>query len=543
MRPDAEAVWSTYRALLLDPQGGERWQALLADDALVVVGGKALPKRGLGEGELAAHHEAAVAAMGLEGGFPLDLPWAEPPLWQVEDGAQQGLLWLRFAPPQVALAPGAMPFPEHLDVALGLSWGDGPWRLHFSTLAGMVARGSAWAACRAAAFAEYPYLPGQSERCSRDWLDVAYRRRHKPGTPPLRFPPDARFGCHFTGTCCRRTWDITAPAEAQQVLDALPWDEVAPELAGLQLPVREDGLLLVKPRGSECQFLDGAGHCRLHKRFGTPIFAACTVFPFRFAKTPEGVDVVASSHCQSARDNVGPLMAERSVEIYQRLGMSPLLLPDHGFALAPELVVDWGRFDEAEQAVLEALRRDGLSSTQRLRLALDTVAAHVAAAKAEAAAPGPLAPREAQPLGPVEEITRLSYLPFFINAIAVKHESLATARDYLPATGASLSPQDDARAMRWAEHLIFGKVLSYKFDLQSAVALVAILHLFLLSLKESLAIAQLDEARWTLLGTITSHGTLGDRLAVAFGELAFLKETLPELAQHALAHLECGEAS
>lgn len=534
--PDLQEVWGRYRALMKDPEGGAAWHAWLDEEALVVVGGEAVRRAALTPERLAGAHRHAVLGLGPQGGFPWHHEPLASPSWTPEAGGRVGMAWWALPPPETAPQPGAIPWPERLELGLGLRWDGQAWRVAFALLAGVVGPGASWAACRTAAWAEYPYLPGQNERCSRDWPEVAFRHRHRPGTPALRFLEGARFGCHFTGTCCRQTWDITAPAEAQVLLDALPWEEVAPELAGIQLPAREDGMLLVKAQGKDCQFLNEGGQCRLHLRFGHPIFAACTVFPFRFAKTPDGVDVVASSHCKSARDHVGPLLEERQVEIYQRLAMSPVLVAQQGHRLGPGQEVEWSTYREAEGEVLAALLEPGVNDWQALRQALA-----IAKAWAEdGASPGQLHLAPAEPLSPMEEISRLSYLSFFLNAVAVKHPELAAARDHLPAQGSRLSPKDQAMAMRWVHQLIFSKELTFAFDLHSAVAIVVILHHFLVALRSATQVEHLSEAQWTLLGTMASHGTIGQRLQVAFQELPFLRAELPVLAELSLRHLEAG---
>jgi hypothetical protein len=275
----------------------------------------------------------------------------------------------------------------------------------------------------------------------------------------------------------------------------------------------------------------------LHLRFGHPIFAACTVFPFRFAKTPDGVDVVASSHCQSARENVGPLMEERQVEIYQRLGMSPVLVPQGGHRLGPEREVDWATYQAAEAEVLAALKEPGANDWHALRQAL-AIARRWAE---DGESPGALHLSPAEPLSPVEEISRLSYLSFFLNAVAVKHPELAPARDHLPAQGARLSAKDQALSLRWAHQLIFSKELALRLrPAQRRGGGGAPPPLLGGLAKRDRGRAPERGGLGTLLGTMASHGTIGQRFQVAFTELPFLRTELLSLAELSLRHLEAG---
>lgn len=255
--------------------------------------------------------------------------------------------------------------------------GDG-WRLEWLTLAESVADWSyAWG--KAQAVADYPYAAANVDVVPRSWLDLAHFRLYGYERPQIETLPESRFTCGMRGTCCTIDYRIVAPGAAQAFIDAVPWEQVRPDLAGTQLPVMPDGQVLIKDNHEKCRFLDGEGYCSIHKAFGRPVFEPCTVFPFRFARTPDGVVAAASPLCGTVRSNLGQPLSERQEELHRRmamLGSLHLKLPET-YHLVRGTDVSWEAFKATEAAILAVLAREELPLRQRLWVALQTLNAAI----------------------------------------------------------------------------------------------------------------------------------------------------------------------
>jgi Fe-S-cluster containining protein len=121
-----------------------------------------------------------------------------------------------------------------------------------------------------------------------------------------------RFDCHACGFCCSNgsNFGPVTRADADRIL-AHDWSEWVPGARGAAdlfvevfdgpVPASgEGGKLYLAQRGGRCVFLDEEGLCKVHKRLGyeaKPFI--CRLFPFAFARTPEGTYAFTRRECAS----------------------------------------------------------------------------------------------------------------------------------------------------------------------------------------------------------------------------------------------------
>lgn len=329
------------------------------------------------------------------------------------------------------------------------------------------------AIAHANALAELAAGPGWT---AETWLERAHQRLIGREEPPLQTLPGTRFACHGTGACCRNAMAISLPATAQALVDALPWERIAPELAGTRLAPRPDGLLLLKRAHERCRFLDDQTRCRLHLALGRPVFAACTVYPFAFARTPDGVAVTASSGCGSARQGLGPLLTERASDLYERLYLDKRLATTDAYRLTRDQEVPWETFRDMEARVLAVLDGPGTLSERLL----------AAARLLEGDAP----PRP--PMDALAQAAAAGMLGALTAGHAAPHPRHADLRE----------AEGVAHVLK---NLIFAKKASFTYDLLTAVNAAALLYMMALSIQSVLPPGPLPESFWEVVGQLPTH--------------------------------------
>ncbi len=256
--------------------------------------------------------------------------------------------------------------PLHL--AVGWQLHAGAWRIDWLTLA-EAPRPWRWADGRMQTTADFVYGEAALMVAPRSWLDVAWYRLYGRPEPAITTLPDERFTCQMSTSCCHNGFAIDVPAPMQQVIDAIDWAAHGrPDLAGVQLPVLEDGSLQVRDKGERCRYLNEHGHCLVHQVAGRQLFPACAVYPLQFRPTPDGVAVTASMTCGSARGNLGEPLASRAAEIWSRMAIAPVEEVPDTFRLRPGSSVPWPAFKAAEADLLALLARDDLPVARRLWL-------------------------------------------------------------------------------------------------------------------------------------------------------------------------------
>lgn len=296
----------------------------------------------------------------------------------------------------------------------------------------------------------------RTELLPRSWVDVGFYRLFGIETPKLLTLPDARFACHGDTSCCNVRYKIQVTPGMQAVVDAVPWETIHPELVGVKLPVLPNGMLEVKAANERCRFLDGQRRCLMHVAAGRSVFTPCTVFPFAFQGTPEGVAVTATSTCPSARSNLGPLLTDRAADLHSRLALLPSLESPKTFFLAPEHAISWEGYRDAEAVLIGFLGREELPLHRRLWLGSQYLDALRENREFDEAS----APHSPRPLSGAQIVARERA----IEALLEVAEMTVPKGEPAPDVGEAQTAE-----MRWLlQNLLFSKALGFRHDLRTA---------------------------------------------------------------------------
>jgi hypothetical protein len=489
---DIQGVFKAFLAALGDPEGGAAFHEIHADDALLRTPLGIQPAATTdGESFARAHRELNLEGQNVLPGF-----------------RSEALLSAAVNPhPSVAQVTEAVAWFEvtetreqrPLVAALGLQIHADVIRVGWCTLA---SRPENWSYRDGLlrSVADYGWLRTAEPTRARALLDASYFRQY--WRSPVKFGtlPDARFSCQMSTDCCRHDFEITLPPEAQRLIDAMPWESVRPELAGTQLPVRPDGKLQLKSLNETCRFLGAHSQCLIHQTLGRQPFGPCSVFPFAFAATPEGVAVSMSPICGAARRGVGLGLAARETDLRERLAQAEPRQPD-GFRLAPGVSVAWEQFRDTEKVLCEILAAPELPLRRRLYLGTRLLSA--------------LRNNES-----VDMNGWLSEPPLIITAELRTglHDMLtkvlgwdrATLRELpreIPAGLATLEIHEHSILARILQNTLFCKAYSYPYDLTTAFNFLIVLYLMALLMQEA-SHGALTEAMWRELGSLGVHGLL-----------------------------------
>lgn len=330
-----------------DPTDGLALYDAYAADALLPLRLDVLPRRAIDRREFAYLIAAAARTRG-----GLTPPIEAPELGATHQDGDHAVLRVH---------------ARDLDLLIGCVREPDGWRAGWITLA-PEGELPGYGAGLALALAETGVLAGARLYAPRGWLDAAYHRKHLRPAPELVVLPDARFGCQSSTQCCEGGFNIAVPAAAQALLDAVPWEHLAPQLAGTRLEPLPDGTLLLRRAHERCRFLEADKRCMLHAQFGFQPFPVCSSYPFEFTDTPDGVAVPASTACPSARRGLGPLVSDRQGDLHDRLALVGARPQPARFQLAPGRVVDWPTLRAAEADLQDALSRGDLALADRLYL-------------------------------------------------------------------------------------------------------------------------------------------------------------------------------
>ncbi len=130
-----------------------------------------------------------------------------------------------------------------------------------------------------------------------------------------------RWSCHSCGQCCRN-YTVPVTHEERERITAQGWAE-EPDFAGQPLFIHNaalDGEVLAERPDGACVFLDEAGRCRIHTRFGEaakPL--GCRMYPFVFNRVAGRNFVSLRFDCPSVAHSRGQPVADRRREL-GRLG-------------------------------------------------------------------------------------------------------------------------------------------------------------------------------------------------------------------------------
>jgi len=349
--------------------------------------------------------------------------------------------------------------------------------------------------------ANYPWMRNGTPVPPRAVLDASFFRYY--WRQPLKFQtlPDARFSCMMSTVCCKHDYEITLPPEAQMLIDAVPWDSIQPQLAGTKLPVRGDGQLQLKTLNEHCRFLGGQRQCLIHQTLGRQPFGPCSVFPFSFAHTPEGVSVAMSPICGAARRGIGVAPIHREEDLRDRFVQSEARRAE-AFRLMPGMEIPWENFRDIEKALCELLTEEAVPLRRRLYMCTRLLTSL----------------RDSEPLDmnlwagespvPITDDLRVALRGMLGRVIAWDRAVLRTLPSAVPETLADLEAHDPAVLVRILQNTLFSKVYSYPFDLTTAFNLVIVLYLVALLMQSASGSDALSDVMWQELGSLGVHGLL-----------------------------------
>ena len=383
--------------------------------------------------------------------------------------------------------------------ALGFGTFEGSLRVGWCTLA---ARVESWSYRDGLlqSLADYPWMRRREPARARALLDASYFRKHQRSTVPLLTLPDARFSCQMSTACCRHDFEIDLPAEAQLLIDAVPWEAVRPSLAGAQLPVRPDGKLQLKALNETCRFLGEKSQCLIHQTLRRQPFAPCAIFPFAFAQTPQAVAVSLSPICGATRLGLGVAPLEREENLRERLDQASPRQPT-GFRLAPDREIGWEAFRDIEKGLLDCLGAQDLPLRRRLFVGSRLLGALTRGEPVEV--------NRWVNEGPVEITSELraAISTMLSNILGWDRAVLRSLPSQLPPELSKLEVRETSIAVRVLQNVVFSKAYSYPYDLTTAHNFVIVLYLLTLIMQEASS-GPLPDALWQELGSLGVHGLL-----------------------------------
>ena len=346
--------------------------------------------------------------------------------------------------------------------------------------------------------ADYPWMRTTDPATPRALLDAGYFRQY-PTAVEFQTLPDTRFSCRMSTACCRHDYEITLPAEAQWLIDAMPWQRIEPRLSGTRLSPRPDGKLQLKRPDESCRFLGSHGQCLIHQTLGRQPFGPCCVFPFSFARTPEGIAVGLSPVCASARLGLGISPRERLQDLRERLAHA-LPRSTEAYRLSPGLEIPWSRFREIEQGLCDCLLAADLPVRRRLHVGARLLGA---LRNGEPIQPGAWA---AEPPATVSTEMRTAIHGMLARIIGWDRAVLRALPREIPPQLAALEMREAPILMQILRNTLYCKVYSYPFDLTTAYNHLILIYLLALTMQA--AASPLTDDMWRELGSLGVHGLL-----------------------------------
>lgn len=174
-------------------------------------------------------------------------------------------------------------------------------------------------------------------------------------TLPLRLPTIQNWSCHSCGGCCRQHAIEVTEEERQRITaqnwtaaDGVPADRPLFVRIGL-FPWSTRYRLGHQPDGA-CVFLDDAGRCRIHARFGEsakPL--ACRIYPFAFHPAGRAITVSLRFSCPSIVANRGRTMADQKSDLK---ALERLVVPEGAERIPPPEVSPGQRLDWSDTLTL-----------------------------------------------------------------------------------------------------------------------------------------------------------------------------------------------
>lgn len=189
----------------------------------------------------------------------------------------------------------------------------------------------------------------------------------------LELPVGQNWSCHGCSNCCRSGMAIPLYPEDRQRIDRQAWtkaDGIDPAkmivmgLTSARLGLQENG---------ECVFLDAAGRCRIHAKFGEaakPL--ACRLYPLVIHPAGKKLLVGLRFSCPSAAANRGQPLKAHAADIAK---LARGFLPDDWAEIPPPAVssgpeLEWPDFMRFVRRLDESLADENVSTGLNLLRAL-----------------------------------------------------------------------------------------------------------------------------------------------------------------------------
>jgi Fe-S-cluster containining protein len=482
-----QAILDAFLACLADPEGGAALHELHTDDAIVRYSEGVGTAAGIDPAQFAAAHRA----LSLQGQDALPR-FERTALLKgpANTDGTESVAWF-----QVAETRQQRP----LVVGLGTKTTDGDTRLGWCTFASRVEDWS-YRDGLLHSVADYPWMRTTDPARARALLEASYFRRHWRSRVKFSTLPNARFSCQMSADCCRHDFEITLPPEAQLVVDAMPWETLRPELVGTRLPMRADGKLQLKSLNETCRFLGPQRQCLIHQTLGRQPFGPCSIFPFAFAQTPEGIAVSMSPICGAARRGLGITLAEREDDLRERLAQSDPRRPQ-GFRLAPGVDITWEQFRDIEKVLCDILAAQDLPMRRRLQVGTRLLGA------LKDNEPVDMNRWLGEPTVEISAELREAIRGMLLRVLDWDRDTLKALPRTVPEGLARLEVLESAVVARILQNTLFCKAYSYPHDLTTAHNFLIVLYLLTLIMQEA-SHGTLSDAMWRELGSLGVHGLL-----------------------------------
>ena len=476
-------LFDAFLAALGDPEGGDAFYDLHADDAVV--------RQPEGVGPLREADRAAFARahrdLNLRGAGTLPQFTRTAVLPSVSTDSE-AVAWFQVMELREQRA---------LTVGLGLKAVADTWKIGWCTLAAKVEPWS-YRDGLLQSVADYPWM--RTTEPARALLDASYFRHHRHTAVTFSTLKDARFSCQMSTDCCKHDFEITLPPEAQLVIDAMPWERVRPQLRGTRLPRRPDGTLQLKALNETCRFLGTQNQCLIHQTLGRQPFGPCSVFPFAFAQTPDGIAVSMSPICGASRRGLGVTLADREADLRERLVQAEPRRPD-GFRLAPGIDIPWEQFRDTEKVLCEVLAAQELPMRRRLYVGARLMGA------LRSGEPVDMNGWLAQPAVAISSELREAIRGMLGKVLGWDRATLQALPREVPTDLARLEIMEIPVITRILQNTLFCKTYSYTFDLTTAYNFLIVLYLLAL-IMQAASKGPLTDAMWRELGSLGVHGLL-----------------------------------
>ncbi|MBU6427592.1 MAG: hypothetical protein KGR26_01140, partial [Cyanobacteria bacterium REEB65] len=191
------------------------------------------------------------------------------------------------------------------------------------------------------------------------------RRHDAMGDAQLLFLPETRFTCQGSGACCTHDMTIGMEANTERFIVESDWQACQPDLQGpflREVPATSRsfvpfGQVLARDDAGRCRFLTAGSRCSVHHLVGRAVFKPCHVFPYQFARCPDGICVTVHHFCPTARLAKGMPSCEQQADVRSRLALARPLQTT-AYRLLKTVAVDWPRFKAIEATLLEILQPD-----------------------------------------------------------------------------------------------------------------------------------------------------------------------------------------